>query len=474
MPLGKALGTLPVLIAIAACGGGGTTQLDELVVALFAGADQTAIGNTTVATAPAVRVLRNGLPKSGTAVTFTIEAGGGQLTGAQATTDGDGVARVGAWQLGAAGVAQRLRAVVSNAEGSPIFWDATAITGPFDQVYTEGAVNLGTAVVGQATTTKPIVRAVDVGGNPIAGVPLTWSVTGGGGSLVAPMGVTGADGRASIGSWLLGQVAGAQEMQVLPNVATPPQHPIVYTAVALPGPVTTIEKIAGDGQDAPAGTAVAVAPRVRLLDVFGNLVDNRTVTFAVTMGGGQATGTTPLSAIDGTAAVGGWVLGAVAGENRMSATADQVSITFTATGLGAFDPAPFAGTYAGTWTNTTFGSVGTGTAVITVNTGNNTATVTASATGNVLGGGPAAPPLQNGAYDGNGAQFNGSVPPMGTINATIVPPGTITATGTNVPNASIVSWTANGTITASAINLNFTVNFTAGAPAVGTINLVRQ
>jgi hypothetical protein len=239
--------------------------------------------------------------------------------------------------------------------------------------------------------------------------------------------------------------------------------------------VSSIEKVAGDFQNALAGNAVPVAPKVLLKDIFGNLVVNRQVAFAVTLGGGAVAGGTPTSASDGTAAVTSWTLGVTPGENRLSATIDGNSVTFTATGLAGFNPAPFAGTYVGTWTNTTFGSVGTGSAVITVNTANNTATVTATATGNVLGsGGGATPPTQNGSYNTNGAQFTGNVAPMGTINASIVAPGTITAVGSNVPNGSITGWTANGTINGTTIQLNFTVTFTAGPPAVGTITLTRQ
>jgi hypothetical protein len=245
--------------------------------------------------------------------------------------------------------------------------------------------------------------------------------------------------------------------------------------VAVAGPVASIEKVAGDFQNAIVSSAVAVAPKVLLKDLFGNLVTNRPVAFAVTLGGGAVVGSPATSLGDGTAAVTSWTLGATPGENRLSATIDGNSVTFTATATAGFNPAPFAGSYAGTWTNTTFGSMGTGTAVITVNTGNNTATVTATATGNVLGsGGGATPPVQNGGYNINGAQFTGTVAPMGTINAAILPPGTINAVGSNVPNGSITGWTATGTIDGTTIQLNFTVTFTAGPPAVGTITLTRQ
>jgi hypothetical protein len=467
---------LIALLSLAALGcsnGGGTVDPGDLVVAIFEGNNQAAIGNTSVATDPAVRVTEDGDPKVGVSVTFAVTAGGGAIAGGNATTDASGIARVTSWTLGDPGVAQELSATVNGAEGSPIEFDATATTGP-PVVLELVTGNDQTATVGQAAAIKPVVRATDIGGNPVAGVALTWSIEEGSGSVVTPDAVTNANGTGTVVNWVFGQQVGEQLLTVH---ATCPVTcaSAVFEGDAVAGPVSTIEKIAGDLQSALVSTAVTVPPRVLLKDIFGNLVTSRPVAFAVTLGGGAVAGATPTSATDGTAAVTSWTLGAVPGENRLSATIDGQSVTFTATATLAFNPAPFAGSYAGTWTNTTFASMGTGTAVITVNTGNNTATVTATATGNVLGsGGGATPPVQNGNYTANGAQFTGVVAPMGTINASIIAPGNITATGTNVPSASVTGWTATGTIDGTTIQLNFTVTFTAGPPAVGTITLTRQ
>lgn len=453
--------------------GGGTVDPGDLVVALFAGADQTAIGQTTVELAPAVRVTEDGDPKAGVLVTWAITAGNGQLIGSSVTTGNDGVARVGSWRLGAPDTAQQITASVSGAEGSPVAINATATTGPPVALQLVSG-NDQTVTVGQATPIKPVVRAIDVGNNPVSGVALDWQVVAGAGSILTPDAATSANGTATAGNWVFGQLVSAQSLTV--EATCPVECPlVVFEGQAVAGPVANIEKVAGDFQNAIVNTAVTVPPKVLLKDIFGNLVTNRPVAFAVTLGGGAAAGATPNSAADGTAAVTSWTLGAVPGENRLSATIDGNSVTFTATALAGFNPVPFSGNYAGTWTNTTFGSMGTGTAVITVNAGNNTATVTATATGNVLGsGGGATPPVQNGGYNTNGAQFTGNVAPMGTINASILPPGSINAVGSNVPNGSITGWTAVGTIDGTTIQLTFNVTFTAGPPAVGTITLTRQ
>ncbi len=91
--------------------------------------------------------------------------------------------------------------------------------------------------------------------------------------------------------------------------------------VPVPGTPAGIAFTAGDGQTAAAGTAVASAPAVRVVDQRGNPVPNVRVTFAVTAGGGSVTNATATSGADGVAAAGAWTLGAQPGENVLTATA---------------------------------------------------------------------------------------------------------------------------------------------------------
>lgn len=95
-------------------------------VALHEGDDQTAEEGTAVAIRPAVRVTNDlGQPVAGFGVTFEVTAGGGSITGAQQTTNSDGIARVGSWELGAPGE-NRLEARAAALQGSPVVFTATA------------------------------------------------------------------------------------------------------------------------------------------------------------------------------------------------------------------------------------------------------------------------------------------------------------------------------------------------------------
>ena len=59
---------------------------------------------------------------------------------------------------------------------------------------------------------EPTVRVEDGSGAPIPDVPVTFEVTSGGGQVVPPAGVTGADGEAST-RWALGETVGAQSLR---------------------------------------------------------------------------------------------------------------------------------------------------------------------------------------------------------------------------------------------------------------------
>jgi hypothetical protein len=90
----------PVALLALLTGCGGPDALDAWPAALVVRSPgaQTGLIGYPVNEAPAVRLLDvNGNPIQGAAVTFSVTAGGGSVTGAVATTGSDGVATVGGW-----------------------------------------------------------------------------------------------------------------------------------------------------------------------------------------------------------------------------------------------------------------------------------------------------------------------------------------------------------------------------------------
>jgi hypothetical protein len=71
-----------------------------------------------------------------------------------------------------------------------------------------------TASVNTAVSTAPQVQIVDAWGNPVVGQLVTFSVESGGGSVTGGAVHTDANGRAAVGSWILGPLMGPNTLLV--------------------------------------------------------------------------------------------------------------------------------------------------------------------------------------------------------------------------------------------------------------------
>lgn len=187
------------------------------------------------------------------------------------------------------------------------------------------------ATVGTAVPTAPTILVTDAFDNTVPGAEVTFTVTGGNGSVNGGVVLTDGSGAASVGGWTLGTTAG-------PNVLTAEvagAAPVEFTATGLVGPADGLELIEGDNQSAVAGFAVPVPPAVRVVDEYGNGVEGVEVTFAVASGGGSVTGEAQTSGADGSAAAEAWTLGTTAGINTLDASVEELGamVTFTATAL---------------------------------------------------------------------------------------------------------------------------------------------
>ncbi len=124
-------------------------------------------------------------PVEGQAVSFTIDAGGGQVTPGSATTGPNGQASA-TWTLGPAAGQQRVTVKVTRT-GVPatlnVSFNATAVSGAGAQLVAVSGDNQ-TAAVGSALPDSLVIRVTDALGNPVAGVQVTWAV--GGGRLPSP------------------------------------------------------------------------------------------------------------------------------------------------------------------------------------------------------------------------------------------------------------------------------------------------
>jgi adhesin/invasin len=304
----------PVVFTVTA-----TTPTGSEMVATAGNGQQATVGQL-VPIAPTVVVrddAGDGVP--GVVVTFAVATGGGGVVGSRQVTDPTGTATVGGWFMGPLPGPNTLTA---SSQGLPsVTFAATGVAGlPTSMV----AVSLTTqsATAGAEVADPPSVIVRDAAGVPVPGVPVTFTVTAGGGSVAGSPVSTNANGIATVASWTLGTAVGANTL-----TATATGLPTVtFNATGTAGTAATVVAVAGDAQAAVQGTSVAVPPTVLVTDASGNPVIGAAVTFAVGLGGGAATGTSQVTDTQGRAAVGSWTLGSGA-INTLTATVTGSGIT---------------------------------------------------------------------------------------------------------------------------------------------------
>src|SRR5581483_3709303 len=187
--------------------------------------------------------------------------------------------------------------------------------------------NNQTATVNTTVGTDPSVLVTDQYGNPVGGVPVTFAVASGGGSLTGANATTDATGVASVGSWTLGTSAGANSLTASVSGLTS----VTFDATGVSDVAANVAVSAGDGQTATVHTNVGTAPVALVTDQYGNPVAG--VTFSVASGGGSVTGASATTDASGLATVGSWKLGTAAGSNSLTAAVTGLtSATFHATG----------------------------------------------------------------------------------------------------------------------------------------------
>jgi hypothetical protein len=132
-----------------------------------------------------------------------------------------------------------------------------------------------------------------------------------------------------------------------------------------------------------------------------------------------------------------------------------------------------AGTFTGTWRNDTFGSSGGATLTITVDTVAQTFSGTFDMSGSVFGRGDPAPATFSGPYSTtSGVQVTATSSFYGNVTGAMTSNGSITGSMSN-PSPTISRVDYSGTATASAINITYTVRFTDGSTATGTVKLTK-
>ncbi|HET7631505.1 MAG TPA: Ig-like domain-containing protein [Gemmatimonadaceae bacterium] len=270
-------------------------------------------------------------PATGAVVDWRRTAGAGSLAGDSSITGSDGTASVG-YTLGTALRTDTVTAVLRADTSARVRFTATATPRHPSSIARQSG-NAQTAGVASALPNPLVVLVRDAGSHPVPGIKITWTVIAGGGSVNPDSSVTDSAGQAST-TLTLGTAAGQDSVTASAGAGLTTQ----FGETAVAGPAAVMTKSAGDSQTVTAGSALPIKPAVRITDAHGNPIAGDSVVFAVTAGGGSATGLRTATNASGVAAVGGWTLGS-SGVQTLTATSDSLSVAFSATAsppAGAF------------------------------------------------------------------------------------------------------------------------------------------
>jgi adhesin/invasin len=160
-------------------------------------------------------------------------------------------------------------------------------------------------------------------GTPVAGWPITFAVTAGGGSVSPLTANTDASGQATT-ALTIGTAPGANTVTGTANNTT--LSAVTFTVTGQAGAASSIASVSGGSQSGTVGTALASNFTVKVADSYGNGISGVTVTFAVTAGGGSLSASSVATDASGQAS-SKLTLGTTAGSNNNTATASATGLT---------------------------------------------------------------------------------------------------------------------------------------------------
>jgi hypothetical protein len=209
-----------------------TSTGEGVALSIVDGDEQTGTVGEALPEPLVVEVLSEGTPTAGHEVAFSIagDPAGARLEPDTAVTGDDGRAvahvvlppEIGAYQIEAT-------LVVSDPQPPPTaVFDAAAVAGEPDTLRAASPLTQP-GRRDHPVTEAPTVVVLDRFGNPVAGAPVEWEVTAGGGEVTGGT-VAGTDGRATA-TWTLGEGVGVQKL--VARVEGAHGSPVAFTAVVL-------------------------------------------------------------------------------------------------------------------------------------------------------------------------------------------------------------------------------------------------
>jgi Bacterial Ig-like domain (group 1)/Invasin, domain 3 len=210
-------------------------------------------------------ILTPGIP-----VTFTASGKVGSFSNPTAVTDNSGIATTSYTLPAKAGT----YTITASSPGyaSAIF----VVTGKTGSPATF-AINSGSSQKAPVASLLPLplkVRVKDAAGNGVAGILVSFSDAGAGGTLSSPTATTDSSGFAST-SYTTGKKSGV--VAITASVAG--LTPVIFKETVLAGPAASLSLYSGNNQTVKAGTATTKLLQVIVKDQYGNPVAGISVSF---------------------------------------------------------------------------------------------------------------------------------------------------------------------------------------------------
>lgn len=173
---------------------------------------------------------QNGNSLGGVSVSLAVTAGGGTLTDAP-TTSKNGATPVGTWRLGNIAGINSITVTVGNLP--PLIISINGKAGaPANIVFVSGANQ--TAPAGSTLAVSPVAQVRDQFGNAVSGIPVTFAIVDGEGTLGSQGPVTSdASGNAPSPQWTLGRSAVSQSVRAATGAISASVSAFVATDYAI-------------------------------------------------------------------------------------------------------------------------------------------------------------------------------------------------------------------------------------------------
>ena len=259
-------------------------------------------------------------------------------SGSSVSTNASGLATLTSWTLGTTAGANSVTATAAGLTGSPVTFNATGTVGAPTQLVLVTPPS-STVTSGAAFAAQPVLELRDANSNVVttSSLAVTAARASGSATLGGTLTVNAVNGVATFTNLSFGGLGtGAHTIEF--TTTSPALSQTSSTITVNAGAASAISAVSTTTQSAPAGTAVTAPPSVRVTDAGGNPVSGVSVTFAVASGGGStnpASGSSVSTNASGLATLTSWTLGTTAGANSVTATAAGLTgspVTFNATG----------------------------------------------------------------------------------------------------------------------------------------------